>query len=425
MPINRRIFLWSGAAAAILARTTTAAAQGSGLSPITNRWGSAKTTILDLDEVTVFHGRPGAAYSHHHQIVMHSGILFASWSNGFVGEDNPGQHMLFATSVDQGKSWSTERELTPPLPSPRSTYTAMGIRSYNEKLVAYYGHYAWTDLAYDENHNRIWPDVRDQPSKWLHSDVYTETRISDDGGATWGPPARILKNFVPNLRPFATSSGRLIVPGNISFPHTDDPVGVKGWKSVGIPRLPPWTVDDPEGFLKACGSRSDRLSYCEASFFQTDNGIIHMMLRTVPLAHEHHNGLLAVTESHDDGNTWSEPALTGYTDCSCRFHFGRLPDGRFFGLSCPDPTGGRSPLVLALSRDGVVFDEHFILGRYKPNKPRMPGNDKGGAYGYPTCDIADGTMYIVYSRAKEDIYSMRLPLRALSSDRVSGRQPSI
>jgi len=44
----------------------------------------------------------------------------------------------------------------------------------------------------------------------------------------------------------------------------------------------------------------------------------------------------------------------------------------------------------------------------------MPGNDKGGAFGYPTCDIANNNMYIVYSRSKEDINFMRLPLSAIA-----------
>jgi hypothetical protein len=204
------------------------------------------------------------------------------------------------------------------------------------------------------------------------------------------------------------------MPGNITFPYTDDAAGIHGWKSVGIPRLPKWTVDDPEGFGKACFNRGDPNFYCEASFFQTDDNKIHMMLRTLPRPRERHNGLLAVTESSDNGRTWSEPQLTNYTDCSCRFHFGRLPDGRFFGLSCPDPKGGRTPLVLATSNDGVVFGRHYILGEVPSSKPRIPGGSKGGAYGYPTCDIADGKMYIVFSRAKEDIYFTKLDLSQLS-----------
>ena len=50
-----------------------------------------------------------------------------------------------------------------------------------------------------------------------------------------------------------------------------------------------------------------------------------MMLRIA----DREAGRLAVTESRDDGVTWSEPAVTGYTDACSRFQFGRLP-GRPF-----------------------------------------------------------------------------------------------
>ena len=71
-------------------------------------------------------------------------------------------------------------------------------------------------------------------------------------------------------------------------------------------------------------------------------------------------------------------------------------------------------MVLATSKDGVIFDRHYILGNVPATKPRMPGHDKGGAYGYPTCDIANGKMYIIFSRSKEDIYFAKLNLDALS-----------
>jgi hypothetical protein len=44
----------------------------------------------------------------------------------------------------------------------------------------------------------------------------------------------------------------------------------------------------------------------------------------------------------------------------------------------------------------------------------MPGGAKSGAYGYPTCDIAEGKMYIAFSRAKEDIYFTKLDIEMLS-----------
>ena len=174
----------------------------------------------------------------------------------------------------------------------------------------------------------------------------------------------------------------------------------------------------PVTFLEqwfAGGYRGDLQDYCEASFFQTGDARIHMMLRTIPRPGEKHNGRLAVTESADNAKTWSEPRMTSYTDCCCRFQFGRLPDGRFFGLSCPDPHGPRSPMVLAVSKNGVVFDRHYVLGDKRHLRPPIAGNDKGGdVYGYPSCEIANGKMYVVFSRCKEDIYVVQLDLIALS-----------
>jgi hypothetical protein len=415
--MNRRDFLMSTSATALSSWLPGAHALDVPRSPITNLWGEAKTTKLDLEEVCVFRGRLGAAYNHHHQVLYDRGRLYASWSDGIVNEDNPGQHMVFSVSDDDGKTWSTEATITPPPPEATSTFTAMGIRAYKGMLIAYYGHYGYTDLINDGSGmllTHFAPLYQDDPKKWVHRDSFAALRVSNDRGATWGPPIRILDRFVPNLRPFPIRSGCLIMTGNITFPYTNDPAGIHGWRSAGIPRLPKWTVDDPEGFHKACAFRRDPLNFCEASFFQTDNGIIHMMMRTDPMPKEQHSGLLAVTESSNDGRTWSEPQLTSYTDCSCRFQFGRLPDGRFFGLSCPKPKGGRTPLVLATSRDGVVFDRHYILGDVIGEKPRLPGGDKDrGAYGYPSCDIAEGKMYIVFSRSKEDIYFKKLELSAL------------
>jgi hypothetical protein len=393
-------------------------------SPITNLWGTASTVKHDLEEICVFRGRPGGAYNHHHQILFDRGRLYASWDNGIVNEDNPGQHMLFSVSDDDGKTWSAAAQITPPPIEETSTYTAEGIRAYQGKLMAYYGHFGYTDLslyrsgapnkAFDYFNGHCLNDYRGSPDAWVHRETFTAVRVSEDAGRTWGSPIRIIEKFVPNLRPFPIRGGRLIVPGNITYPYTDDPAGIQGWKSTGMPRQPVWTVDDPEGFHKVAFFRHDPFNYAEASFFQTDDGVIHMMQRIDAIPPNGREGLLGVTESVDNGETWSEPMLTSYTDCACRFQFGRLPDGRFFGLSCPDPTSDRTPLVLATSRDGIIFGQHNVLGSITGTKPRIPGGAKSGVYGYPSCDIADGKMYIIFSRNKEDIYFSKLNLSAIA-----------
>jgi len=391
--------------------------EGTPQSPITNRWGIARYTKLDLEETCIFRGREGAAYNHHPQMLFDQGRLYASWSNGIIHEDQPGQRMLFAVSEDDGKTWSKESQITPPPIEKTSTYTAEGIRSHDGKLIAYYGHYGYADRALYWNglpNGACIRDYRGSADEWAHKDTFAAVRMSDDGGRTWGEPIRNIEKFVPNLRPFPTRSGRLIVPGNITYPYTDDPAGIEGWTRAGLPRLPNWVVDDPEGFHKGCFFRHDIRNYCEASFFQTDDGVLHMMQRLDRIAPYPSDGLLGVTESADNGETWSEPMLTSYTDCGCRFQFGRLPDGRFFGLTCPNPRSDRTPLVLATSRDGVVFDQHYEVGGIPGMTPHIPGHYRNGVYGYSSCDIANGKMYIIYSRNKEDIYFSRLDLSALA-----------
>lgn len=284
--------------------------------------------------------------------------------------------------------------------------TSMGIRVYQDKLIAYYGVYEYSDQVKLSGNPPARPSVgkkmNPEGEQW-HMDTHMEIRVSEDGGDTWSAPEPIIKGFMANLGPSITSSGRLIMPGNISFAYTDDPSGTSSWKKAGLPRLPESFVDDPEGFHKACEYRGDTTHYYEGDFFQTNDNVIHMMLRTS-------HSKLAVTESNDNGESWSEPRWTDYTDARCRFDFGRLPDGRFFGLSTPQPESGRTPMVLAVSKDGEVFDKHIVLGDEKNRKPRMAGGHKGGRYGYPYMHIAGDYVFVIYSVVKEDIGIARFRL---------------
>jgi hypothetical protein len=382
------------------------------ISPITNCWGQATTHRVKAEHWTVFAGREGAAYNHHAQLTSLGDRLYATWSCGYGHEDDPGQQMVVATSDDGGETWSEPARISPAGRGQTAeiTYTAEGIREYDSQLIATYGRYEWTPLGLDADGHRL-PDAcsryADAPDVWVHRDVWTEVRVSSDGGHTWGEPRRAIERFVPNLRPSTIAGGRIICPGNVAYPFTDDSAGLSGWVFSGLPRLPEDVVDDPEGFHKACRHRGDETEYCEGSFYQTHDSVVHMMLRT-----DRHR--LAVTESQDRGETWSEPMWTGYTDCRCRFQFGHLPDGRFLGLSCPQPRSERTPMVLATSDDGIVFDRHYVLGAAPAGGPRLLGYHKGGRYGYPSYHIVGDTMYVIYSVHKEDIALCRFRLGALA-----------
>jgi hypothetical protein len=215
----------------------------------------------------------------------------------------------------------------------------------------------------------------------------------------------------PNHGPQRTASGRLIIAGNISFPYTDDPGGLVGWHMTGIypPKMAATIKDDPAAFWEVAKRQGWNAALCEGSFYQTDDGVLHMPLRSTGKQFRHR---LWLTESRDNGATWSTPVETDFSDTDAKFHFGRLPDGRFYYVG--NPIGaGRTPLVLSLSRDAVTFDEHFILGDTHYEQRRR-GRWKGGEYGYPHSLIRDGCLYVIVSRQKEAVEVLRVALSELS-----------
>ena len=382
------------------------------ISPITNRWNQVPLCFPRVEHFPIYDGVEGHAYNHHAQITSLNGRLFASWSNGPIHEDSPGQHMVFAVSDDLGETWSEPLILVAPRQGRVSwaVLTAMGIHPYGNSLAAYCGYY-----DYDERGIQTHLERGNYPKQEydfrVNYDTHTEIMVSDDGGASWRGPVAVIDRFVPNLGPHRIVSGRLIIPGNMWFPYTDDPAGIDGWTVSGLPRLPDDYYDDPEGFWYGKRHRGDSSAFCEASCYQTDDGVIHMMLR---IERSKEVGRLAVAESEDNGSTWSEPKITTFTDANCRFHFGRLPDGRCFGVSCPANGAQRTPMVLAASHDGVVFDKHYVLGSEPATGPRLSGHHKVGRYGYPSYHILGDYVFVIYSINKEDIAVCRVKLTELS-----------
>ena len=373
---------------------------------ITNDFDNAypKAVRLDAEERVIKPGcrggpdAPGSAYQHHAHLAFDGDRLYATFSEGDRDEDQIGQRMMLMTSDDLGMNWSNPRPL---LDRQAGRYgygvvTGEGMHvAPDGTLTAYAGYYDRTyldQLMYYASGGNGNLAKRDFDS---YTGVHTRVMQSNDRGMTWHEVGRI-PDFQPNLGPTPTASGRLILPGMATIRYTDDPTGRTGWQWAGLPRLPHGFRDDPEGYHLAAKERGDTYDHCENSFFQTDDGVIHLMFRTP-------RQRLAVAHSHDDGLTWSEPELTEYTDCGSRHQFGRLPDGRCFGLSTPQPHSPRTPLVLAISEDGERFDRHFIVGDAPNRLARIPGVHKYGRYGYPYLRVADGTALVVYSINKEDI----------------------
>ena len=325
-------------------------------------------------------------YSHHPYITFFKGKWMAIWSNGRIGEDYPGQRVLVAKS-DDGKTWSAPCPLmTPPLDASgnETVLYAAGFHEYDGVLAAYVG---------------------------MHEDGYVNTTVfalTTGDGVTWSAPKNLHVPVVPNHGPEKTASGRLIIAGGVAFPYTDDPAGLHGWTMTGIYRPEILTTkDDPAEWTAVRAKKNWPTTLCEGSFYQTDDGVLHMLLRSIG-----NDGLrlwMWLTESSDNGMTWSAPVETAFSNIDAKFHCGRLPDGRFYIVSNPIE-GNRTPLVLSLSRDGYVFNERCILGEEHYEMRDRAGRSKEGEYGYPHTMIHEGYLYVIISRQKEAVEVLRVVL---------------
>ncbi|MDI9584585.1 MAG: exo-alpha-sialidase [Acidobacteriota bacterium] len=326
-------------------------------------------------------------YSHHPHVAFFRDRFVTIWSNGRENEDAPGQRVLWTTSRDFDH-WSEPRVLAePPLMADgrERVLTAGGFHHHDGTLVAYFGDYG--------------------PAKETTRLMAVTTR----DGETWSAPGDVGIPLCPNHGPQRVASGRLIMTGNIAFPYTDDPAGLSGWTMTGI--YPPemqTTSDDPAAFWPVAKRQGWPTALCEGAFIQTDDGVIRMLLRSTG---EGFRWKLWVTESRDDGATWSAPTETDFSDCNAKFHLGRLPDGQFYYVGNP-LAGNRFPLVLSLSRDGLSFDRHFVLGEEHYRMSRE-GRWKGGEYGYPHSLVHEAYLYVIVSRQKEGVEVLRVALGEL------------
>lgn len=327
-------------------------------------------------------------YNHHPSIIHFKDKFIAIWSNGFVDEDSPGQRVVCAVSKDF-IHWSAPVPLASPgkVNDTLTVLTAAGLYQYKGTLVAYYGEY-----TKHRQNTHLW------------------AKTSTDG-THWSQPIDTHVPLIPNHGPEAIKSGRLIISGNFMFPYTDDPHGVSGWKLSSFYPDSLYTQDNSSAFYSPA-AKLGLPPLCEGSFYQTDDNTIHMLLRVTGKGWKGH---LWLTESRDNGSSWSRPVEAPFSDNDSKFHFGRLPDKRFYYVGIPDTLHhyDRNPLVLSLSKDGIAFTQNYIIVNELYHLKKA-GLWKGGQYGYPHTMIYNGYMYVIISRQKEAIEVLRFNLKQIS-----------
>ncbi len=346
---------------------------------IDNSIAIATQTKIKSDVALVSDYEPEYGYKHHGGLAWFKGKFYASYSRGLVGEDAPGQCMMVKSSED-GLTWSEPTVIGPSIDTGYgwSANISGFLYSTGERLYAYYMEHHFTPENYTPEGKWIVQLVR--YLKTIRRVCYTED------GIHWSRPEII--DIAANEAPRKSLTGRWFGGAGGRLITADTPSGVN-WHSIGMSDAQRDTSRDRGAILTEC------------SWFQTDDYVLHQMIRS-------DTGMLWLCESFDNGASWTNPEPSNFTAAVSMPNFGRLPDGRIYFVGGPDPRT-RFPLVLHVSEDGMLFDKGYIL-RDEPYEMQSTGFGKSGEYAYPEVLIHGDYMYVLYSKYKEVMEITRVKL---------------
>ena len=338
-------------------------------------------------------------YAHHPFLTRFRGRFFLCCSSGSHHEDDVGQRVVFSGS-DDFAHWDPVRVLAEPEHPETDLFIPQGLYANEDTLVVYYLMLRYSPDALKDGHRRMGNQGRSILGHYY--------KTSTDG-ETWSE-AKPLDAFGGNQAVIRLASGRLYSPGGQYQAWSDEQDGIHGWRQTKV---------FPDGWGNPPGEESQKdddmpglvsdthVSLCEGAVIQRDGGDLLLYLRSA-------TPWLWVSQSTDEGEHWTLPEQTRFTDNRTKFAMGRLPDGRYYYVGTPDPFPPRTRHVLALSlsRDGLDWTEHYLLADAQ-YKGRYPGIDKNGVYGYPSVLIADGAMHVAVSINKEMIIVIKAELNQL------------
>jgi len=327
--------------------------------------------------------RETGSYNHHAQLAKFKDRYYCSWSNGLADEEAPGQRILVSSSKDAA-NW-TEAACVAGNRESNEAYHSDGLLATDNTLYLI----ASGCTSFVENKElgmrRIVPDTE-------RNMVYASS-----DGTSWKEVFSLPDEIGRTLEaPRATVDGCLMCAAATATGGA----AILRWPGPSILEAPEIiAVPEPHGA---------RFPYAEASWYQTDDGVILVFWRD-----EGETCRLWVNTSVDGGKTFSSPVITDIPDAMSRVFAGRLCDGRHYVISNAFPTLlNRHHLTLLLSDDGYCFNKVYIV-MDDPTSQRCIGLLKADGYQYPCCLAEEDRLLVAYSVNKEDMECAILDVAAI------------
>ncbi|HQW29247.1 MAG TPA: exo-alpha-sialidase, partial [Verrucomicrobiales bacterium] len=271
----------------------------------------------------------------HNYLTHHNGRFWAMWSDGPGIEDQVGQRVKFATSVD-GLHWSAPRFLSPVPPDSGPDSPHYGTRT--DKGFRYIARGFWKRegellalASLDEAAGFFGRSLK------LHAFQLKADESWEDAGV-------VFKDAINNFPPLKLQTGDWMMSRRT---HDYKTAGVQ-FLVGGVTGLDRWESFPVFG-------TSSTLKAEEPDWWILPNQNLMAVFRD-----NGGSGYLHRSFSTDNGRTWSPPVKTNFPDATSKVSGLRLSDGRYILISNPRPKK-RDPLTLSTSEDGMNFTKMIYL----------------------------------------------------------------
>jgi predicted neuraminidase len=220
-------------------------------------------------------------------------------------------------------------------------------------------------------------------------------RTSTDNGRTWSDARRLPDGFLGPVKnkPVRLADGTIIAPSSTETPETPSTWRVHFERSRDGGAT--WDIVRPPSAADAAP-----IEAIQPSVLIHADGRLQAMGRT-------RSGRLFETWSRDRGQTWSPLGLTTLPNPSAGTDAVTLKDGRHLLVYNHTPKG-RTPLNVAVSRDGATWERVLVL------------EQDPGEYSYPAViQTSDGLVHVTYTWRRERIRHVVIDPAKLGSGAIS------
>jgi len=272
----------------------------------------------------------------------------------------------------------------------------------------------WNPVLFHTNDGRLWLYYKygTKPATWLGA-----RKVSTDEGLTWSAEEHLPDGILGPIKdkPLVLPDGTIVSGSSVengkwnAWVERSTDNGAT-WTKFGPITLPE-AADIPDAGAIAASKQVDTPTPDETvhtKLYPPAKEVIGIIQPSVVSLGEHHlrfyarvhskANRIAISDSLDDGRTWSQAHLIALPNPNSGIDAVRLKEGRII-LIFNNSYNTRTPLNLAVSKDG----EHFKIFKTLEDSP--------GQYSYPAIiQATNGDLLMTYSWRRETIKFVRVPL---------------